>query len=85
MSKFTQLVNGRAGLSPEVLAPIPVFCSTHALCSLFFIFVFCLSGRWEIAVLAVHTFIQTGPSEDQRAEETLEQLFPCQPPGEGAV
>lgn len=44
-----------------------------------------LPGRWEIAVLAVHTLIQTGPSEDQRAEEAPEQLFPCQPPGEGAV
>lgn len=45
----------------------------------------CLPGRWETAVLAVHTLIQTGPSEDQRAEEAPEQLFPCQPPGEGAV
>lgn len=44
-----------------------------------------LSGRREIAVLAVHTFIQAGPSEDQRAEEAPKQLFPCQPPGEGAV
>lgn len=45
----------------------------------------CPPGGWKAALLVMHTVLQTGPTEDQRAVQAPEQLLPSQPAREGAV
>ena len=44
-----------------------------------------LPGGRKAAMLVMHTILQTGPTEDQRAVQAPEQLFPGKPAGEGTV